>query len=47
MAYGPRRLSNDCHLLERCDLWQSRDLTNPNVLKRTVLLGKLLFTEIE
>ena len=34
-------------VLERCELWQSCDLINPNEFKRTVLFGKMLFTEIE
>ena len=33
--------------LERCDLWPSFDLTYTNVFKRTVIFGKLLFTEIK
>ena len=34
-------------ILERCDLWQSCDLTIPNEFNRTAILGKLLFTEIK
>ena len=34
-------------ILERCELWQSCNLTYPNEFKRTVIFGKLLFTKTE